>query len=82
MLNEYSTIIAIVALVVSIISLLYTWKSNRRNDKQRYDEMQDELDSINHTYFNGLTSHIGLPEKMQMEARKNTLEKQLRRRKK
>lgn len=82
MLNEYSTIIAIVALVVSIISLLYTWKSNRRNDKQRYDEMQDELDSINHTYFNGLTNHIGFPEKMQMETRKKTLERQLRRRKK
>lgn len=75
--NEYAGLISFVTLVISCISVWYSWHNSKDNIRQQIESKQAELDSINNTYFNELTSYIGFPEKTQIKVRKETLEKEI-----
>lgn len=75
--NEYAGLISFVTLVVTCISLWYSWHNSKDNIRQQIECKQAELDSINNTYFNELTSFMGCPEKTQMKVRKEALEKEI-----
>ena len=64
-------------LLATLFSILYAWRNNKDNIRQQIESKQAELDSINNTYFNELTSYIGFPEKTQMKVRKEALEKEI-----
>ena len=75
--NEYAGLISFVTLVISCISVWYSWHNSKDNIRQQIESKQAELDSINNTYFNELTSYIGFPEKTQIKVRKEALEKEI-----
>ena len=75
--NEYAGLISFVTLVVTCISLWYSWHNSKDNIRQQIESKQAELDSINNTYFNSITSYEGFPEKMQMKVCKEALEKEI-----
>ena len=80
--NEYAGLISFVTLIVTCISLWYTCRDNKDNIRQQIESKEAELESINNTYFNSITSYIGFPEKTQMQARKESLEKEIKQLKK
>lgn len=75
--NDYAGVISFVTLLATLFSIWYTWRNNKNNIRQQIESKQAELDSINNTYFNELTSYIGFPEKTQMKVRKEALEKEI-----
>ena len=75
--NDYAGVISFVTLLATLFSIWYTWRNNKNNIRQQIESKQAELDSINNTYFNELTSYIGFPEKTQMKVRKDALEKEI-----
>lgn len=75
-------VVSIVAAFFAAAAFFYSIYSNHLHKKERLNDLEDELDSINSLYFNQITKHIGFPETMQMEARKKTIERQIRRLKK
>lgn len=75
--NDYAGVISFVTLLATLFSILYAWRNNKDNIRQQIESKQAELDSINNTYFNELTSYIGFPEKTQMKVRKEALEKEI-----
>ena len=80
--NDYAGLIAFVTLLVTCYTLWYTLRSGKDNIRQQIESKEAELESINSIYFNPITARMGLPEKMQMEARKKTLEKEIKQLKK
>ena len=75
--NDYAGVISFVTLLATLFSIWYTWRNNKNNIRQQIESKQAELDSINNTYFNELTSFMGCPEKTQMKVRKDALEKEI-----
>ena len=75
--NDYAGVISFVTLLATLFSIWYAWRNNKNNIRQQIESKQAELDSINNTYFNELTSYIGFPEKTQMKVRKEALEKEI-----
>ncbi len=76
-LNHYSGLIALIAAVLTLISIIATICIFIYEKKIRKKELQAELDSINSAYYNPITRHMGFPEKTQMDVRKDTLEREL-----
>ena len=75
--NDYAGVISFITLVATCFTLWYSWRNNKDNIRQQIESKQAELDSINNTYFNELTSFMGCPEKTQMKVRKEALEKEI-----
>jgi hypothetical protein len=75
--NDYAGVISFVTLLATLFSIWYAWHNNKDNIRQQIESKEAELESINNTYFNELTSYIGCPEKTQMKARKEALEKEI-----
>lgn len=80
--NDYAGIISFVTLLATLFSIWYAWRNNKDNIRQQIESKEAELESINNTYFNPITSYMGFPEKTQMEVRKNTLEQEIKKLKK
>ena len=64
-------------LLATLFSIWYVWRNNKDNIRQQIESKEAELESINNTYFNELTSFMGCPEKTQMKVRKDALEKEI-----
>ena len=64
-------------LLATLFSIWYAWRNNKDNIRQQIESKEAELESINNTYFNELTSFMGCPEKTQMNVRKDALEKEI-----
>ena len=64
-------------LLATPFSIWYAWRNNKDNIRQQIESKEAELESINNTYFNELTSFMGCPEKTQMKVRKDALEKEI-----
>lgn len=64
-------------LLATLFSIWYAWRNNKDNIRQQIESKEAELESINNTYFNELTSFMGCPEKTQMKVRKDALEKEI-----
>lgn len=75
--NDYAGVISFVTLLATIYSIWYAKRNNKDSIRQQIESKEAELESINNTYFNELTSYIGCPEKTQMKARKEALEKEI-----
>lgn len=75
--NDYAGVISFVTLLATLYSIWYAKRNNKDSIRQQIESKEAELESINNTYFNGLTSYIGCPEKTQMKARKEALEKEI-----
>lgn len=75
--NDYAGVISFVTLLGTLYSIWYTKHNNKDSIRQQIESKEAELESINNTYFNGITSYIGCPEKTQMKARKEALEKEI-----
>ena len=75
--NDYAGVISFVTLLATLFSIWYAWRNNKDNIRQQIESKEAELESINNTYFNELTSYIGCPEKTQMKVRKEALEKEI-----
>ena len=75
--NDYAGVISFVTLLATLFSIWYAWRNNKDNIRQQIESKEAELESINSTYFNSLTSYMGCPEKTQMEVRKKALEKEI-----
>ena len=75
--NDYAGVISFVTLLATLFSIWYTWRNNKDNIRQQIESKEAELESINNTYFNELTSFMGCPEKTQMKVRKEALEKEI-----
>ena len=80
--NDYAGVISFVTLLATLFSIWYAWRNNKDNIRQQIESKEAELGSINNTYFNSLTSYMGCPEKTQMKVRKETLEKEIKKKKK
>ena len=80
--NEYAGLISFATLVVTCFSLWYMHRNSKDGIRQQIESKEAELESINSTYFNPLTSYMGFPEKTQMKARKDALEKEIEKLKK
>lgn len=80
--NDYAGVISFVTLLATLFSIWYAWRNNKDNIRQQIESKEAELESINSSYFNPITARMGFPEKMQMEARKKTLEKEIKQLKK
>ncbi len=80
--NEYAGVISFVTLLATLFSIWYTWRNSKSHIRQQIESKEAELESINRTYFNPITARMGFPEKMQMETRKKTLEKEIQQLKK
>ena len=75
--NDYAGFISFVTLLATLYSIWYAKRNNKDSIRQQIESKEAELESINNTYFNELTSYIGCPEKTQMKARKEALEKEI-----
>ena len=75
--NDYAGVISFVTLLATLFSIWYAWRNNKDNIRQQIESKEAELESINNTYFNELTSFMGCPEKTQMKVRKEALEKEI-----
>ena len=75
--NDYAGVISFVTLLATLFSIWYVWRNNKDNIRQQIESKEAELESINNTYFNELTSFMGCPEKTQMKVRKDALEKEI-----
>ena len=75
--NDYTGVISFVTLLATLFSIWYAWRNNKDNIRQQIESKEAELESINNTYFNELTSFMGCPEKTQMKVRKDALEKEI-----
>lgn len=75
--NDYAGVISFVTLLATFFSIWYARRNNKDNIRQQIESKEAELESINNTYFNSLTSYMGFPEKTQMEVRKEALEKEI-----
>lgn len=75
--NDYTGVISFVTLLATLFSIWYAWRNNKNNIRQQIESKEAELESINNTYFNELTSFMGCPEKTQMKVRKDALEKEI-----
>lgn len=75
--NDYAGVISFVTLLATLFSIWYAWRNNKNNIRQQIESKEAELESINNTYFNELTSFMGCPEKTQMKVRKEALEKEI-----
>ncbi len=75
--NDYAGVISFVTLLATLYSIWYAKRNNKDSIRQQIESKEAELESINNTYFNELTSYIGCPEKTQMKARKEALEKEI-----
>lgn len=75
--NDYAGVISFVTLLATLFSIWYAWRNNKDNIRQQIESKEAELESINNTYFNELTSFMGCPEKTQMKVRKDALEKEI-----
>ena len=75
--NDYAGVISFVTLLATLYSIWYAKRNNKDSIRQQIESKEAELESINNTYFNELTSYIGFPEKTQMKARKEALEKEI-----
>lgn len=75
--NDYAGVISFVTLLATLFSIWYTWRNNKDNIRQQIESKEAELESINNTYFNELTSFMGCPEKTQIKVRKDALEKEI-----
>jgi hypothetical protein len=80
--NDYAGVISFVTLLATLFSIWYAWRNNKDSIRQQIESKEAELESINSSYFNPITARMGFPEKMQMEARKKTLEKEIKQLKK
>ena len=75
--NDYAGVISFVTLLATLFSIWYAWRNNKNNIRQQIESKEAELESINNTYFNELTSFMGCSEKTQMKVRKEALEKEI-----
>ena len=75
--NDYAGVISFVTLLATLFSIWYAWRNNKDNIRQQIESKEAELESINNTYFNELTSFMGCPEKTQMKVRKEALDKEI-----
>lgn len=75
--NDYAGVISFVTLLATLFSIWYAWRNNKDSIRQQIESKEAELESINNTYFNELTSFMGCPEKTQMKVRKDALEKEI-----
>lgn len=75
--NDYAGVISFVTLLATLFSIWYAWRNNKDNIRQQIESKEAELESINNTYFNPITSYRGYPEKTQMKVRKEALEKEI-----
>ena len=75
--NDYAGVISFVTLLATLFSIWYAKRNNKDSIRQQIASKEAELESINNTYFNELTSYIGFSEKTQMKARKEALEKEI-----
>ena len=74
--NDYAGVISFVTLLATLYSIWYAKRNNKDSIRQQIESKEAELESINNTYFNELTS-LGCPEKTQMKARKEALKKEI-----
>ena len=75
--NDYAGVISFVTLLATLYSIWYARRNNKDSIRQQIESKEAELESINNTYFNSLTSYMGFPEKTKMEVRKKALEKEI-----
>ena len=75
--NDYAGVISFVTLLATLYSIWYAKRNNKDSIRQQIESKEAELESINNTYFNELTSYIVCPEKTQLMARKEALEKEI-----